>query len=123
MEVFFLNYAGDLLSMISFEDEVSANEAVKETTIELRYIPDANYSGTDEFIIGATSTSGLTTYLRIFVDVEPENDPPAFEFGLPDVITIDENTIEVQRLFGKDDDYYDRNTTKFSLGLKTKKYL
>ena len=118
----FFNYAGDLLSMISFEDEVSANEAVKET--ELRYIPDANYSGTDEFIIGATSTSGLPTYLRIFVDVEPENDPPAFLSSVDDVITIDENTIEVQRLFGKDDDYYDRNTTKsFLSGLKTKKYL
>ena len=70
--------------MISFEDEVSANAAVKET--ELRYIPDANYSGTDEFIIGATSTSGLPTILRIIVDVEPENDPPAFLSSVPDVI-------------------------------------
>ena len=105
-------YQGDDSMSLTFENESKAKEALK--TAELRYFPDANYSGADEFIISATRTSGLPTFLKIVVRVESLNDAPAFSSSLPSVIQLQERNEEVIRLIGEDADTLDKETLKFS---------
>jgi hypothetical protein len=71
-------------------------------SFELRYTPDANYSGLDELIVQAFNNAGLPADLLMEATVRPLPDLPASL--IPHQISIPENTRTVIKLKGVDSD-------------------
>ena len=83
--------------------------------INLSYIPDANFSGMDQFTIQATSGFGIPARLEIVMFVEPVNDPPIFFQSITDTIFRNEGVRNILTLKGFDSDIEDSGTLSFNL--------
>ena len=83
--------------------------------VDLVYIPDANFSGFDEFTIQATSVAGIPAQLKVEMFVDPVNDPPVFFETITDTIFRNEGIRNVLSLKGVDSDSLDLGTLEFEL--------
>ena len=83
--------------------------------VNLTYIPDANFSGYDEFTIAATSVFGIPAKLKVEMFVTEVNDPPAFFETITGTIFRNEGSRNILTLKGIDSDILDSGTLRFEL--------
>ena len=113
-DAFFLNDGNQTpLKEIEFLNSQTFSTEIRK--VDLVYIPDANFSGFDEFTIQATSVAGIPAQLKVEMFVDPVNDPPVFFETITDTIFRNEGIRNVLSLKGVDSDSLDLGTLEFEL--------